>query len=205
VRCGQRRAGPLRVESRMVFIRLLSRVIPSKKSAPFCDREPTAGPASLARGVLAFLGLWASLVFLCTSPAALALDSPPPQGNLERLEIVTASGTHEFFVEVMRSERQRERGLMFRRFLPPKRGMLFDFAIERPVIMWMKNTYLPLDMIFIGRAGKVVGLAENTEPLSEKTISSGAPALGVLEVNAGTAARIGLRIGDSVHHPLFDK
>jgi uncharacterized membrane protein (UPF0127 family) len=180
-------------------------MIPSKTSASFCDQALTAGSASLARGVLAFLGLCASLVVLCASPAALALDAPPPQGNLERLEIVTASGTHEFSVEVMRSGPQRERGLMFRRFLPQERGMLFDFATERPVAMWMKNTYLPLDMIFIGRAGKVVGLAENTDPLSEKIIPSGAPAYGVLEVNAGTAARIGLRIGDSVRHPLFNK
>jgi uncharacterized protein len=189
----------------MVFINLFSRVIPSKKSAPFCDQEPAAGPVSLARGVLAFLGLWTSSVFLCASPTALAMDAPSLQGNLERLEIVTASGTHEFSVEVMRTEQQRERGLMFRRFLPQQRGMLFDFATERRVMMWMKNTYLPLDMIFISRAGKVVGLAENTEPLSEKIISSRAPTYGVLEVNAGTAARIGLRIGDSVHHPLFDK
>jgi uncharacterized protein len=179
-------------------------MIPSKTSVPFCDQASTAGPASLARGVLAFLGLCASLVFLCPSPAAPAVDKPrPPQGNLERLEIVTASGTHEFSVEVMRSGPQRERGLMFRRFLPQDRGMLFAFETERPVMMWMKNTYLSLDMIFIGRAGKVVGLAENAEPLSEKIITSGAPAYGVLEVNAGTAARIGLRIGDSVRHPLF--
>ena len=180
-------------------------MIPSRKSASFCDQAPIAGPASLARAVLAFLGMCASLVFLCASPAALAVDAPPPHGNLERLAIVTASGIHEFSVEVVRSGPQRERGLMFRRFLPQERGMLFDFATERPVMMWMKNTYLPLDMIFIGRAGKVVGLAENTEPLSEKIIPSGAPAYAVLEVAAGTAARIGLRIGDSVRHPLFDK
>ncbi len=178
-------------------------MIPSEKSAPVCDQAPRAGPASFTRG--AFLLLCASLVILCASAAALAIDAPPPQGNLEKLEIVTASGTYEFSVEVMRSGPQRERGLMFRRFLPEERGMLFDFATERPVMMWMKNTYLPLDMIFIGHAGKVVGFAENTEPLSEKIIPSGAPAYGVLEVNAGTAARIGLKIGDSVRHPLFDK
>ena len=180
-------------------------MIPSKTSAAFCDQALIAGPASLARVVSVFLGLCAGLVILSPSPAVPAVGKPRPQGILERLEIVTASGTHEFSVEVMRSGPQRERGLMFRRFLPQDRGMLFDFATERPVTMWMKNTYLPLDMIFIGRAGKVVGLAENTEPLSEKIIPSGAPAYGVLEVNAGTAARIGLRIGDSVRHPLFDK
>ena len=92
----------------------------------------------------------------------------PRQAGIEKLEIVTANGPHEFSVEVMRSEPQRERGLMFRRYLPQNRGMLFDFGVERPVMMWMKNTYLPLDMIFIGRNGKVVGLAENAEPLSTK-------------------------------------
>jgi uncharacterized protein len=132
-------------------------------------------------------------------------DALGPQGGPEKLEIITSSGTHEFSVEVMRSEPQRERGLMFRRYLPQDRGMLFDFGVERPVMMWMKNTYLPLDMIFIGRAGMVVGLTEKAEPLSEKIIPSGAPAYGVLEVNAGTAGRIGLKIGDSVRHPLFGK
>jgi uncharacterized membrane protein (UPF0127 family) len=71
--------------------------------------------------------------------------------------------------------------------------------------MWMKNTYLPLDMVFIAKSGRVVGLAENAEPLSEKIIPSGAPTYGVLELNAGTAARIDLKIGDEVHHSLFGK
>lgn len=125
--------------------------------------------------------------------------------GLEPLEIVTSTGSHEFLVEMARTEAQREHGLMFRRSMPPERGMLFGFESERPVMMWMKNTYLPLDMIFIGKSGKVVGLAENTEPLSEKIIPSGAPAFSVLEVNAGVAARIGLKIGDLVRHPLFAK
>jgi len=159
--------------------------------------------SKIARRMASFLVFWIALFFY-ESPAGFAEDAlSPPRSGLEKLEIVTASGTYEFSVEVMRSEPQRERGLMFRRYLPQDRGMLFDFGVERPVLMWMKNTYLPLDMIFIGRSGKVVGLAENAEPLSEKIIPSGAPAYGVLEVNAGTAARLGLKIGDSVKHPLF--
>jgi uncharacterized membrane protein (UPF0127 family) len=125
--------------------------------------------------------------------------------TLEKLEIVTATGTHEFSVEVMRTPAELERGLMFRRFLPLDRGMLFDFKTEKPVMMWMKNTYLPLDMIFIARSGRVVGLAENTEPFSEKIIPSGAPTYSVLEVNAGTVAKIGLKVGDEVRHPMFAK
>jgi hypothetical protein len=125
------------------------------------------------------------------------------QGALESLSIVTASGRHDFSVEVMRTDAGRERGLMFRRYLPRDRGMLFDFGVEQPIMMWMKNTYLPLDMIFIARTGRVIGIAADTEPLSETIIRSEAPAYAVLEVNAGTAARIGLKIGDRVRHPMF--
>lgn len=155
------------------------------------------------RGVLKIGLCLILLYFLVCAPASA--QPGPPQSGLEKLEIVTSSGTHEFLVEVMRNERQRERGLMFRRFLPPERGMLFDFEAERPVAMWMKNTYLPLDMIFISRAGLVTRIAENTEPLSEKIIPSGAPAYAVLEVNAGTAARLGLKAGDRVRHSIFQK
>jgi len=162
-------------------------------------------PAKSIRQIVYFLILYITW-FFCIGSAGFAeeAEAPPPAG-IEKLEIVTASGTHEFYVEVMRTEAQRERGLMFRRYLPQNRGMLFDFGVERPVMMWMKNTFLPLDMIFIGRSGKVVGIAENAEPLSEKIIPSGAPAYGVLEVNAGVAAQLGLKIGDSVHHPLFER
>lgn len=124
---------------------------------------------------------------------------------LEQLEIITASGPHAFSVEVMRTDEQRQRGLMFRRSLPPDQGMLFAFEREQPVMMWMKNTFLPLDMVFIGKFGKIVGLAENTEPLSERIIPSGAPVIAVLEVNAGVASRIGLKIGDEVRHPILVK
>jgi uncharacterized protein len=146
---------------------------------------------------------WFAFFAILLGPAVLAGDALAQQDRLEKLEIVTSNGTHEFSVEVMRNGLQRERGLMFRRFLDENRGMLFDFETERPVMMWMKNTYLPLDMVFIGRFGKVVGIAENAVPLSEKVISSGVSTFAVLEVNAGTAARIGLRIGDSIHHPIF--
>jgi uncharacterized membrane protein (UPF0127 family) len=149
---------------------------------------------------LAFLG-----GFACLLTFFLVAGAPAFAQTLEKLEIVTASGPHEFSVEVMRTPAELEHGLMFRRFLPPERGMLFDFKTEKPVMMWMKNTYLPLDMVFIAKSGRVVGVAENTEPFSEKIIPSGGPAYGVLEVNAGTAAKIGLKPGDEVRHALFGK
>lgn len=135
--------------------------------------------------------------------AQAALSTPPQQ--LEPLTIVTEGGSHVFQVEVARTDEQRARGLMFRRFMPADRGMLFDFKTEQPVMMWMRNTYIPLDMIFIARDGRVINIAENTEPLSERTIASAAPAFAVLEVNAGISRKIGLKAGDRISHPLFKR
>jgi uncharacterized protein len=123
--------------------------------------------------------------------------------TLDKLEIVTSSGVHPFSVELARDEAEREKGLMYRRFMPADRGMLFDFKREEPVMFWMKNTYIPLDMIFISRAGKVTNIAANAEPLSERMIPSGGPCYGVLEVNAGVAASIGVKVGDTVRHSIF--
>ena len=124
------------------------------------------------------------------------------QTSTEPLDIVTASGKHDFKVEVMRTEAEREKGLMFRKSLPADRGMLFDFKTVAPVMMWMKNTYIPLDMVFIGPDGKVVSTAENAEPLSERVISSNGPVQGVLEVNAGTVAKFGVKSGDRVENAM---
>ncbi|MGD9539575.1 DUF192 domain-containing protein [Methylocystis sp.] len=123
----------------------------------------------------------------------------------EVARIVTSTGEHDFKVEVAETPKSRARGLMFRKSMPADRGMLFDFKVEGPVSMWMKNTYIPLDMVFIGRDGRVVGVAADTEPLSERIISSPAPAYAVLELNAGVARRISLAPGDRVRHRMFDR
>jgi uncharacterized membrane protein (UPF0127 family) len=138
---------------------------------------------------------------------ALALEASD-SAALEQLTVVTGAKSahpvdHVLQVEVMRTDAGRERGLMDRRYLPADRGMLFDFGMERGVMMWMKNTYIPLDMIFLSRAGVVTHIAENAEPLSEAIISSESPAYAVLEVNAGFSRRIGLKAGDVVRHPMF--
>jgi len=123
--------------------------------------------------------------------------------TLDKLEIITASGIHAFSVELASNDAEREKGLMYRRFMPPDRGMLFDFKREEPVMFWMKNTYITLDMIFISRAGVVTNIVANAEPLSERLIPSGGPCYGVLELNGGVAASIGVRPGDKVRHPIF--
>ena len=121
----------------------------------------------------------------------------------EPLTVVGGSGRHTFQVEVARNDADRAQGLMYRRNLAPDRGMLFDFARVQPISMWMQNTYIPLDMLFIRQDGVIERIAANTEPLSTRTIPSGEPVLAVLEVSGGTAARLGLKPGDRIEHPLF--
>ncbi|WP_322516929.1 DUF192 domain-containing protein [Rhodopseudomonas palustris] len=123
--------------------------------------------------------------------------------KMETLEIVTRTGVHVFSVEVATTEQERETGLMYRKQMPEGQGMLFDFRPEQPVSMWMKNTYIPLDMIFIRADGSILRIAENTEPMSTAIISSGGPVAGVLEVIGGTAKKLGIVAGDRVGHPLF--
>jgi uncharacterized membrane protein (UPF0127 family) len=123
--------------------------------------------------------------------------------DVQSLEIVTKSGVQVFSIEVMKTDEERAKGLMFRKELPEGRGMLFDFTPEQNVSMWMKNTLIPLDMIFIQADGRILRIAENTEVQSEKIIPSGGPVRGVLEVIAGTAKKLGIKPGDRVGHPLF--
>lgn len=125
---------------------------------------------------------------------------------LETLTIVQQDGRRQTFqVEVARNDADRAQGLMFRRSMPADRGMLFDFGRVEPVSMWMQNTYIPLDMLFIRPDGTIARIASDTEPLSTRTISSGEPVLAVLELNAGTAARLGIKPGDRVEHPVFKR
>ncbi len=136
----------------------------------------------------------------CDEPADPASSSSAVR---EPLDVVTAGGRHRFEVEVVSTPPERERGLMFRRHMAENHGMLFDFGREREVSMWMKNTYLPLDMLFIKADGTIVTIAENTRPHSLKAIPSRRPVRAVLEINAGTVARLGIAPGDRVAHPLF--
>lgn len=130
-------------------------------------------------------------------------QTPPAQKALEKLTIATAGGEKLFQVEVMRTMDERARGLMFRRYLPADRGMLFDFAVEAQVAMWMKDTFIPLDMLFIRKDGTISQIADNTEPHSTRTIASTEAVYSVLEINGGMAAKLGIKVGDKVIHPLF--
>jgi uncharacterized protein len=124
--------------------------------------------------------------------------------DLQRLEIVTKSGPRAFLVEMATTEDEKNIGLMNRSELPDGRGMLFDFSPPQLVSMWMKDTLIPLDMIFIQADGRILRVAQNTEPLSTFAIPSGGVVKGVLEVMGGTARKYGIAPGDRVGHPLFD-
>jgi uncharacterized protein len=137
--------------------------------------------------------------------AGLCADHAANAASFQPLEIVTKSGVQVFSVEMATTEEEKQTGLMWRKELADGKGMLFDFSPEQQISMWMKNTYIPLDMIFIRADGRILRIAENTEPLSTKIISSGGIAKGVLEVIAGTAQKYGIQPGDRVAHPLFGK
>jgi|SRR5215217_4802946 len=146
--------------------------------------------AKAATSALAALFLY--VVALPALATDIAFDIAP-------LTIVTANGhRHDFTVELAVDSDQRALGLMNRREMAPDRGMLFDFAQTRRVMMWMKNTYLPLDMLFIRENGKIATVRENAVPLSESIIDSREPVAFVVELNAGTVKRLGIAEGDTV-------
>lgn len=119
------------------------------------------------------------------------------------LTIETAGGPHSFQVEVASTPQERATGLMWRQKLEAAHGMLFDFGSDRPVAMWMKNTYIPLDMLFIGSDREIKNIARRTTPLSERTVQSAEPVRYVLEINGGLAEELGVRPGDTVSSPAI--
>ena len=121
------------------------------------------------------------------------------------LRIRTAKAEHKFTVELALDEQSQAKGLMFRHEMPADHGMLFIYHKEHPIAMWMKNTLLSLDMLFVRKDGTITKIARNTEPLSEKIIPSSGPVYGVLELNAGTADRLAIHVGDRLLHPLLNR
>lgn len=135
-------------------------------------------------------------------PTAGARAAEPFEGDV--VDILTGDGKrHRFRVEIVSTPADRSQGLQGRRQLDPDAGMLFDFGVALPVTMWMKNTYIALDMIFIAPDGRIINIARATTPESLAVIESSGPVMAVLEVPAGTAARLGIKPGDRVEHRIF--
>jgi uncharacterized membrane protein (UPF0127 family) len=131
------------------------------------------------------------------------LSAAEEKFDISRVSIVTAGGTYNLSVELATNRKQRSQGLMGRREMATNAGMLFDFERTEPVTMWMKNTFISLDMLFLDNTGQIVYIAPNTQPQSLRHISPGRPVRGVLELNAGTAVRLGVKTGDRVLHSMF--
>ncbi len=154
------------------------------------------------------LRLGAALALICLNPAgytASAQDAPlVANPTLPTIPLVLAAGgdAHKYTVEMARTTTEQARGLMLRKTMPRDHGMIFPLAVPREAAFWMEGTYLPLDIVFIGPDKTVRRIAANAVPFSRAEIPSGGPVVAILELNAGEAARIGLRPGDKVDYTI---
>jgi uncharacterized protein len=149
------------------------------------------------------LSLPAVLVFVLVLCADAGLAAPLQRFATASLTIVTAKGDRRFTVELAETPAQMEQGLMYRPSLPADAGMLFDFQQPTMATMWMHDTLIPLDMLFVDATGRIVNIAPRTVPESDAIISAAAPVRAVIELNGGTAARLGIVPGDRVLYPIF--
>ena len=131
-----------------------------------------------------------AVAFVMLASTGVAAQEAAPRETVSK-----AGGDVTWRVEIADEPQEQSRGLMFRRSMPALTGMLFDFGGSEPVTMWMRNTYIPLDMVFICPDGTIARVAANTVPESEAIVASGEPVRYVLEINAGEAAKHGLERG----------
>ena len=156
-------------------------------------------PAFAFAAALAAAAIASSIVPMnATAGEAMILETDPAP-----LTVRTAQGEFSFTIEVADESSEQAMGLMHREEMAAGHGMLFDFGRTRPVTMWMKNTPMSLDMVFIRADGTVAGIAERTTPFSEDIVASPEPVAFVLELRGGVARLVGLKAGDRLAHPLF--
>lgn len=169
--------------------------------------EPLSTRTTNLRQGIVLLAYALVIAVTCAAWAVTAHSQSVPRQQDEivfesgALWLNTAQGRFQFTIEMADTPQKRARGLMFRETMPKNHGMLFDFESERRITMWMRNTPLPLDMIFIRADGTVARIEERTTPFSDDEISSGEPVTHVLEVNAGISRLIGLKPGDRIELP----
>ena len=158
-------------------------------------------PNSVANRPVRWMGLF--VVWILTAALTIHVGHAAQQMRLENLMIASGSQKHKFSIEVARTGHQKSMGLMFRKSLAPDRGMLFPYADPQELTMWMRNTYIPLDMVFIKADGTIHRIAENTEPFSEEIVASQGDVTAVLELAGGVTRQLGIKAGDKVVHPHF--
>jgi len=145
------------------------------------------------------LKLLVLLAFSAGLAGTVGADSPV----VEPLSIKTMAAVHKFEVEIAATTDQQRQGLMYRREMAANAGMLFLYDNGSRITMWMSNTYIPLDMLFIAADGRITHIVERTVPQSTELIGSNGPVRAVLELNGGTASRLGIKVGDEVQHRSF--
>jgi uncharacterized membrane protein (UPF0127 family) len=146
---------------------------------------------------------FAGLSLLVIGPSWSSIAAELQQFSKSELTIVSATGRHQFKVEVAETPEQMAQGLMFRRSLAPDAGMLFDYKQPTAATMWMRNTLIPLDMLFVDARGKIVNIQLRAVPQSDDVIAAVAPVRAVIELNGGTTERLGIAPGDQVEYPIF--
>ena len=145
------------------------------------------------------------MIVILTSTASFAAYAASDSQSDSMITITTRNAEYVFTIELARTSEEMERGLMFRDRLQSDHGMLFLFPDEREVSFWMKNTLIPLDLIFADASGRIVRIAERAVPLSTELIPSQAPVRAVLEVNGGTAERLHITVGDKLVYPALSR
>lgn len=141
--------------------------------------------------------------FFCTLALVCACSQQSPALPVAKIVVDGDNGGHTLTVEIAGDDASRAHGLMARTDLPADSGMLFDYHTPRDVAFWMKNTPLPLDMLFIRGDGTVASIVANTQPYDETPIPSSEPVRAVLEINGGRAAELGIHPGSVVHAAIF--
>jgi uncharacterized protein len=151
--------------------------------------------------------LIAAFLLLAAPAGGAGAQSPDKRPAFERapLALVTAAGRQEFTVEVAKTDEQRAYGLMFKRAMPANEGMLLLYDKPQPIFIWMRNTFIPLDLVFIKADGTVESIYYGARPHDETSRPSQGEAIGVLEINAGVARLLGVRPGDRVESPALPK
>lgn len=146
------------------------------------------------------------LSFCLISCVSVAQETPPPPLDLgppEALTIVTQDGEHNFMVEIADEPAEQSRGMMFRDEMGEDTGMLFEFAEPKVSSIWMKNTALSLDILFVRENGKILKIVHSATPYSERSMHSGAVVGAVLELKGGRAQELGIEVGDTIKHSFF--
>lgn len=143
------------------------------------------------------------LIFILFSIASAQAGGAPQNLEVMPLAVETEGGWYRFEVEVARTPKEQSQGLMYRENMADHQGMLFHYRFPQSVGFWMKNTYIPLDLIFIQPDGTIVNIARDTEPHSLAIINSVGWVTGVLELNGGLTEELGIAPGDIVHHEIF--